>query len=653
MAMADAPDADARARARVGTTLKEKWRIDALLGQGGMATVYAATHRNGKRAAIKVLNPEIAAVPDLVSRFLREGYVANKVDHPGAVSVLDDDRTDEGLVYLVMELLDGDSLERVVMRAGGRLPLGPVVGIADQVLDVLAAAHERGIVHRDLKPENVFLLRDGRTKVLDFGIARLLEQTSPAGATQMGAVMGTPGFMPPEQARGRWQDVGPRTDLWALGATVFTLLTGGVVHDGETVNEALLSAMTKTAPPLATLVPEHPARILEIFDRALAFEPSARWESASAMQAALREAARALGLDTTVPALPARGAAPSRASIPDSAQGRGTPPGPPARPANWTPTAHVPPSPHASQPYAAPRGTPSGGGGVPAIAPPSAFGSNPPHVGSQPPSLGSNSPHVGSQPPSFGSNPPHVGSQPPSFGSNPPHVGSQPPVVSAASVRISGHPSGPALTRDSGVRGPTGTVVGTVVTAGDGVEAGARSRKKLYIAGAAAGLLAVGGALGVASLFAPGARPSPATSGIVDTSSPASPATETLTLKPLASDVAAPLAPPSSDVGAALAPDLPASSMEPAVRAAHDAKDPSGTAGSALAVGGKGAIAAAPPKGGASAVVTAGKTRDITRPQPAEAPATSPKNAGAPGAAPTAQPVAPSPAGFDPLERRK
>ena len=226
------------AYARVGTTLLDKWRLDALIGMGGMAAVFAATHRNGLRGAVKVLWPPCSRDEEIRRRFLREGYIANRVHHPGAVRVLDDDTTTDGRAFLVMELLDGSPLHEFAEAHGGRLDPGRVLLVSDQVLDVLCAAHDQGIVHRDIKPENLFLTSDGRVKVLDFGIARIDEQRGLAfGATQSGAPMGTPGFMAPEQARGRWDLVGPQSDIWSVGATMFTLLSGAAVHDGETVAE--------------------------------------------------------------------------------------------------------------------------------------------------------------------------------------------------------------------------------------------------------------------------------------------------------------------------------------------------------------------------------------------------------------------------------
>jgi eukaryotic-like serine/threonine-protein kinase len=296
--MIDPNDASAsRAALRIGKVLRDKWRIDRLVGIGGMAAVYAATHcNNGKRVAIKLLHPELSMIPEIRTRFLREGYVANKVAHPCIVSVLDDDVTDEGAVFLVMELLDGETVEALRERSGHFLPVHQVVQIADQLLDVLAAAHAVGIVHRDIKPENLFLTRDGGLKVLDFGIARLRELSS-AKMTMTGAgAMGTPAFMPPEQARGRSESISPRSDVWSVGATMFALASGRLVHDAETVNELLLAAMTQPAPLFLSVLPRFPPGVAAVIDRALAFEQENRWADARAMQVALRNASQALGI---------------------------------------------------------------------------------------------------------------------------------------------------------------------------------------------------------------------------------------------------------------------------------------------------------------------------------------------------------------------
>ena len=229
-------------------------------------------------------------------RFLSEGYAANAVKHPGVVSVLDDDVSEDGSAFLVMELLEGETLEARASRSGC-LPPSEVLPIAASLLEILGAAHAVGVVHRDIKPENVFLTLQGETKILDFGIARVRELSAGNGRTQDGSAMGTPAFMPPEQARGRWDEVDHRTDLWAVGATMFTLLAGRPVHDGATVNEVLLSAMTNAAPLLSTVCPGVSASVAEAVDRALAFDKSDRWPDAATMLGAVRHAARDSGVE--------------------------------------------------------------------------------------------------------------------------------------------------------------------------------------------------------------------------------------------------------------------------------------------------------------------------------------------------------------------
>ncbi len=280
----------AGARGRVGRVLKDKWHLDKLLGLGGMAAVYEATHRNRSRVAVKMLHPSLSLDREVRQRFLREGYVANSVEHEGVARVLDDDVDDDGTAFLVLDLLEGETLDARWARAGGRLPIEEVVPLMASILDVLAAAHGKGIVHRDVKPENIFLTTRGEVKLLDFGIARLRETSASeqAALTRSGATMGTPVFMAPEQARGRWEQVDERTDVWALGAMMFTLLSGHWVHEAETWNETLILAAIRPARALAEVLPEAPPALCAVVDRALAFEKGDRWASAQAMRGALQ-----------------------------------------------------------------------------------------------------------------------------------------------------------------------------------------------------------------------------------------------------------------------------------------------------------------------------------------------------------------------------
>ncbi len=302
------PDNDlvARARGRVGTVLRGKYRLDSVLGVGGMAVVYAATHRNRKRFAVKMLHPELSLRPEIRSRFLREGYAANSVEHADAVAVLDDDVDDDGVAFLVMELLDGETVEELCARSGERLSLPVALSIGHQVLDVLAAAHAHGVVHRDVKPANLFLTRRGELKLLDFGVARVRDAAA-SQATQTGSVMGTAGFMAPEQALGKMDDVDALTDVWAVGATVFNLASGRCVHEGDNAQETVVLSATRPAPSLDTVVPDAPPAVVQVIDRALAFDRAGRWPSALAMREAMREASvSAYGGVASLPPVPKR-----------------------------------------------------------------------------------------------------------------------------------------------------------------------------------------------------------------------------------------------------------------------------------------------------------------------------------------------------------
>jgi serine/threonine protein kinase len=289
-----------RAKTRVGSVLREKWRLDKLLGVGGSAAVYQATHiNNGKRAAVKVLHSELCGQKDVVTRFLKEGYFSNKIEHRGAVSVIDDDRAEDGSVYLVMELLEGHSLEKYV-RDKERLTTPQVVHVVDEVLDLLAKAHDIGILHRDIKPANIYLTNENLVKVLDFGIARLAEQQATDGAplTQTGTGIGTPSYMPPEQARGRWNLVDGRSDIFAVGAMMYALLLGHRPRKADTANEELLLAMTEPLPKALTLIPGLEPGLAEVVDRACSFDMEGRWPSARTMQQALRMVGKKAGVDT-------------------------------------------------------------------------------------------------------------------------------------------------------------------------------------------------------------------------------------------------------------------------------------------------------------------------------------------------------------------
>ena len=268
---------------RVGTVLRGKYTLERVLGIGAMGAVFAATHRNGMRVAIKLLHPEMTSVEDVRRRFVREGYIANRVQHPGVVRILDDDADEDGAPFLVMELLEGRTLD-AEWEASGKLPPERVVPLVVRLLDVVAAIHAEGIVHRDLKPENVFLTNDGGLKLLDLGIARILESRT---TTKIGILMGTPGFVAPEQALGNMPAIDARTDLFSIGALMFGLLTGDVIHPAPTAMEQMVLAASKPVRPLREAWAEAPDALASVVDRALAFDKAKRWPSALEMRSAL------------------------------------------------------------------------------------------------------------------------------------------------------------------------------------------------------------------------------------------------------------------------------------------------------------------------------------------------------------------------------
>ncbi len=278
---------DEVAARRIGKVIGGKWKLDRLIGTGGMAAVYAATGPGGQQAAVKILHPEMALRRDVRERFLREAYVANKVDHIGAVAVLEHGNDEEA--YLVMELLEGEPLSDRAKRLGG-IPVPEMMGILDQVLDVLACAHDRGLIHRDIKPDNLFVCSDGRVEVLDFGLARMLDEVPGDFKTRTGLALGTLPYMAPEQALGRRAQLDGRADIFALGATAFRILARRKVHEADSEAELLMAMATQPAPPLASVATDVPRDVCAIVDLALAFNKDARYPDARTMQADVRAA---------------------------------------------------------------------------------------------------------------------------------------------------------------------------------------------------------------------------------------------------------------------------------------------------------------------------------------------------------------------------
>lgn len=271
------------AQGRVGQWLNRQWRLDSVLGVGGSAAVYEATHRDGRRAAIKLLHAEYAFHPRLRARLIREARVLGAQHHPSAVRLIDQDVTSFGEQFLVMERLDGETLAEYLIRKRARLPLEQSLRITLHVLDAVVAAHEAGVVHRDLSVENVFITRSRQIKLIDFGISRLIAE--PELYEQDLPIMGTPGFMSPEQARGQCAEVDAQSDIWAVGAILFEMLTGMPVHyEAGTLPQQLLSAAWRPAPQLATITKGASPELQAFVERALAFEKCDRFPDAESMR---------------------------------------------------------------------------------------------------------------------------------------------------------------------------------------------------------------------------------------------------------------------------------------------------------------------------------------------------------------------------------
>jgi len=235
---------------QVGQTLCGKYRVEATLGQGGMASVWQGVHvATGRRIAIKVLDDRFLGNAHVVARFGREARAASSIHHESIVEVLDLDRTEDGAPFLVMELLQGETLTQRIEKRG-RLSAAELVAIADPLLDALHAAHEAGVVHRDLKPDNIMLVPAGRrgekVKVLDFGISSKSDEVS--SLTTTGSLLGTPHYMSPEQARGR-TDIDRRADLYAMGVLLYECAVGAVPFDAENYNALIQEILN--APPVS------------------------------------------------------------------------------------------------------------------------------------------------------------------------------------------------------------------------------------------------------------------------------------------------------------------------------------------------------------------------------------------------------------------
>ncbi|MFO7561594.1 MAG: protein kinase [Enhygromyxa sp.] len=287
--------------ALIGSTIHDRYEVEALLGSGGMGAVFKARHTGLQRGvAVKVLHPEIGRDPAVSKRFDREAHSASRLDHPNCVRVTDFGSTEGGTKYLVMELLEGGDLD-------GRLgqPWAPdrAVALIEQVLLGLEHAHHVGVVHRDLKPENIFVTKDFRgeevVKIVDFGIAKLIDEQGAEKLTRQGIVFGTPRYMSPEQAAGGKID--ERSDLYALGLILYELLAGHPPFVSDDAAQLLRMHIMAPPPPLPASVPEPLAKIVE---KLLEKSKGDRFASAREVLDALAQSKDSLAVASVVAAAP-------------------------------------------------------------------------------------------------------------------------------------------------------------------------------------------------------------------------------------------------------------------------------------------------------------------------------------------------------------
>ena len=265
----------------VGQVVADRYHIVSKIGEGGMGQVYLAEHvRMKRKSAVKVMSPRLAQDPDAIQRFNREASNACQIAHPNVAAVYDFGETDEGMIYLAMEYIEGEPLTNVIRRQGA-LPAARAADITRQTADGLGAAHELGIVHRDLKPDNIMIARrrDGAdfVKVVDFGIAKAIEGDDQK-VTKTGLAVGTPEYMSPEQLAGDRLD--PRTDIYSLGLVSFAMFTGSLPFPAVTSKEAMIMRLTERPRTLAQMRPDvaWPASLQRVFDLALANDSRSRYQ---------------------------------------------------------------------------------------------------------------------------------------------------------------------------------------------------------------------------------------------------------------------------------------------------------------------------------------------------------------------------------------
>lgn len=275
----------------VGTLFAGRFRIRSLLGSGGMGTVYLATHEVLRRdVAVKLLHPRLLGETKVMASFAREARAASRIDHPNVTRIFDFGHSEEGLPYLAMEYAPGSTLSQVLADEGP-FAVPRAVSVLRQVAEGLAAAHAAGVVHRDLKPRNIVLQDDasgagGAIKILDFGLAKIIDPEAGTTLTTLGSAFGTPKYMSPEQIQA--EPVDHRTDIYTFGVLAFELLVGRGLFDGSTIEIIRAHLGRDPLPPAAAAKrADIPPALDELILRCLAKQPQARVQQASELRAAL------------------------------------------------------------------------------------------------------------------------------------------------------------------------------------------------------------------------------------------------------------------------------------------------------------------------------------------------------------------------------
>jgi serine/threonine-protein kinase len=275
-----------------GAIIADKYRVDGVIGRGGVGVVVAATHLDiAQRVAIKMIRDDVPLQHELLDRFQREARAAAMIRSEHVTRVLDVGRLPNGRPYIVMEFLDGEDLERVISR--GAMPCKNAVDLALQTCEALAAAHRSGIIHRDLKPANLFLTRrvDGAplVKVLDFGISKIQPLTTVrvGRGVETTSIMGSPGYMAPEQMKST-RDVDARADIWSVGAVLYELVVGRPAFDGSSMIEILNAIATCKPIPPSARVPGVPPALDRVIARCLTASPDGRFATVAALAVALQ-----------------------------------------------------------------------------------------------------------------------------------------------------------------------------------------------------------------------------------------------------------------------------------------------------------------------------------------------------------------------------